>query len=362
MKVAFFSNNLAGGGKERRLVELLAGLCLKKKVEPILFLIDEENGEGIAYKKVLDLPIDVYYLGGYGFLEKSRFIRSIIKVENVKVINTWAPSIYIKYLLYSKFSLHVPILSNAITNARDSFTFKERFCSNVACLFCDYVLSNSWKAFTVFSVARSKQVVIYNGFDFDRVKVLKDRDLLLSSLCVKTRYVVSMVGRMSSAKDWPTFISACNLLLDKGYDITVLCVGEGDVDGVRALVCKRFISRFKFLGFRDDVESLFNISTVSVLCSPGEGVSNSILESMAVGVPVVATDTGGTPEIVEDGKSGFLVRYGDVEGVCDKVERLLVNESLRSKMSSRCVDIVRNKFSICDMIGKFESVFLKYEK
>lgn len=362
MKVAFVTNNLVGGGKERRLVELLIGLNKRKKIESILFLTDEKNMDNIAYKKVLDLPIDIYYLGGYNLFEKNKFIECIVKIEKVKLINTWAPSIYIKYLIFAKVFMHIPILSNSITNARSTFTFKERFLSNLSCLFCDVVLTNSKKAFSVFRVAKSKQRVIYNGFNYDRVKILKDKTVLKSSLNIKTKYIVSMVGRVSPAKDWTTFIRACNLLLDRKNDVTILCIGQGNIDGLKKLVNKKYFDRFKFLGFRDDVESLMNISTVSVLCSPGEGVSNSILESMALGVPVVATDTGGTPEIVEDKSSGYLVKYGDYQGVCEKVEYLLKNETCRVKMSKRCVDIVCNKFSIQQMIEKFESEFLKYEK
>lgn len=108
-----------------------------------------------------------------------------------------------------------------------------------------------------------------------------------------------------------------------------------------------------------DVESVYNASDVVVLATTVEGVSNAIMEGMALGKPIVSTKGPfvGTQEVVEEGKSGFLTEYHDDKSFADYILELLADEKLRIQMGNRGKEIVKVKFSIRQMIERFAKVY-----
>ena len=104
-----------------------------------------------------------------------------------------------------------------------------------------------------------------------------------------------------------------------------------------------------FWGRRDDVGRLLDEMAVGVICSDSEGLSNAIMEYMAAGVSVVATDVGGNSELIVDGQSGFLVPPGDTEELARALSKLLDNHDLSKKMGLVAHDSVKNRFSVPKM-------------
>lgn len=116
-----------------------------------------------------------------------------------------------------------------------------------------------------------------------------------------------MVASFSNYKDYRTYIQAANRVLNKVNYITFLCIGSGDDKTYRELVdpeSKKFV---KFLGRQENVESIMNICNIGILLTYTEGISNSIMEFMALGKPVIATDGGGIKELIIDRETGFLI-------------------------------------------------------
>lgn len=179
--------------------------------------------------------------------------------------------------------------------------------------------------------------VIYNGVDITRFDdVPRERNRVLGPLGFgDDDRVVICVARLVPQKAQEVLLAAAAKVLARVPSAGFLLVGEGKCeDSLRAEAQRLGVaSHVVFAGKRDDVPSLLRASDVSALTSTREGFSNVLIESLAAGLPVVATDVGGNAEAVEDGVSGFIVPPGDVDAVADRMIRLLGDDALRSRMS-----------------------------
>src|SRR5439155_1397923 len=117
--------------------------------------------------------------------------------------------------------------------------------------------------------------------------------------------------------------------------------------------------RVVFTGFRDDVADVLSEVAVSVLPSLSEGLSNALLESMAMGVPVVATRVGGNPEAVEEDVTGLLVPPRDPAALAEAICRLLENHRLASRFIQAGRQRVVERFSLERMVQETERLYLK---
>ena len=141
-----------------------------------------------------------------------------------------------------------------------------------------------------------------------------------------------MVGRLQAPKDPITLVRALGLMRRRDYE--GLLVGDGPE---RALVEEEIArlgigSAVRLLGERTDVPELLAQADVFVLSTRSEGLPLSVLEAMAAGLPVIASNVGGIPELVVDGVSGVLVPPGDPGALAEAIERLLENPSLALRL------------------------------
>jgi glycosyltransferase involved in cell wall biosynthesis len=143
------------------------------------------------------------------------------------------------------------------------------------------------------------------------------------------------VGRLAAPKDWSTLLSALTELEPETFAELVI-VGDGpDRERVEDEVSRSSLSgRVRLLGERDDVTGLLADADVFVLASRSEGLPLSVIEAMAAGVPVVASDVGGLRELVRDAETGVLVRPGDPAALADALRPLLADIELRRRLGS----------------------------
>jgi len=134
-----------------------------------------------------------------------------------------------------------------------------------------------------------------------------------------------------------------------------------DIDKYKAMLNPEQKDKIKFLGNQKDVESIINIFDVGVLVTNpgvyGEGISNSILEYMALAKPVIATDGGGNREIVNDGMTGFLIEPNQSETLREKVEYLLNNKKKALEMGRTGKERVVKEFNLERMTNDFIELY-----
>ncbi|MBI1923530.1 glycosyltransferase [Candidatus Poribacteria bacterium] len=202
---------------------------------------------------------------------------------------------------------------------------------------------------------------IINGVDTQKFSVFSNKERLKNTLGKSPDdVVIGTVGRLVPVKDYSTFLKALQILLKAGKEFHAIFVGDGPLNGELQCLANelRLSKNVTFLGNRHDIPDLLNTMDIFVLTSLHEGISNTILEAMACGLPVVATNVGGTPEIVEDGKTGILVSVQNPDELAGVIEILIENKELRGKMGKQGRRRVEENFSLERMVKNYEGLYL----
>jgi L-malate glycosyltransferase len=172
---------------------------------------------------------------------------------------------------------------------------------------------------------------------------------------------VGMIARMNSpAKNHGPFLHAAAQLVRQGHPVEFVLVGDGPLrPGLEQLAAELGIGeKVLFAGERHDIPGILASLDLSALISSSESLSNAILESMAAGVPVVATNVGGNAELVKDGETGRLVPANDEKGLVDALALLVRDAATRAQYAAHSRAFARSEFHI-DQIGRrFEQLYL----
>jgi glycosyltransferase involved in cell wall biosynthesis len=200
--------------------------------------------------------------------------------------------------------------------------------------------------------------VIYNGIEPGPVPTPAERLRARQSLGVSDgTVVIGSVGRLDPVKDFSSLIAA-TILVAKNRPVMTFIVGdgaerqrlEGQVRESQAPSC------VKLLGHRDDARQLLPACDVYVNSSVSEGISLTILEAMAAGLPVVATRVGGTPEVVTE-SAGRLVPARDTEALAGAIAALAADEGLRRSMGVSARARVEQDFRLDRMVREYAELY-----
>lgn len=177
------------------------------------------------------------------------------------------------------------------------------------------------------------------------------------------RFVVGAVGRLQTIKGHATLIDAVDRLVraepDKRAFVRLRVVGDGPLraDLERDAAARGLGDVVEFLGERDDVPRLLRTFDVLALPSLAEGISNTILEGMASGLPIVATAVGGNPELVDDGRTGRLVPAGDAERMAATLSEYLNTPQLKLRHGREARADVERRFSLEGMVERYRQLY-----
>lgn len=356
MRILFCNNDLKLGGAQRRLGQLIIGLDRQSDYELYVLLTDKD----VAFKEVFNTKAKFIYLdknvSRWTFFKQ---FTKVLKEVNPDVVHCWSmhQAYYLNLLApFESFKYVCGTITTANTYSKKSSQY---YVEKLSFLLSDIIVTNSMAGLKAKKAPMNKSRVIYNGYDFSRQQHLKEEVALKQELGIDRQSIVSMASRVAPQKDIDMLIKVATLLSEKRNDIIVLMLGDGpQVDYYRDLVKKRKLNNILFLGYRNDVESIIHVSSVCVLCSKHEeGVSNSIMESLADGKPVIATESGGTNEIIISGENGFIVKPGDAETMSDKIEFLVDNEEERLRMGKRAIEIINEKFLLTQMVEQYIGMY-----
>jgi glycosyltransferase involved in cell wall biosynthesis len=210
-----------------------------------------------------------------------------------------------------------------------------------------------------------KVSVIYNGLDLKRLETSVTRSEALSMLGVNVdearpvRFVSIVANMRHEVKDYPMFLRAARKVKQAVPDAIFLLAGEGELEeSLKSLARELGIYEATvFLGRCENVAELLSISDACVLSSKAEGFSNSILEYMAAGKPVVATNVGGAGEAITEGETGFLVPSGDDEMMAERLASLLLEPDKALKMGAAAKRVVSEGFSCEAQLSRTEHLY-----
>jgi len=163
---------------------------------------------------------------------------------------------------------------------------------------------------------------------------------------------IVMVARFAEPKDHSNLLRALSGLADLEWNLKLVGDGRGRAEAERLTAELGLEKRVDFTGVRPDVQEILARSQIFVLSSKREGFPLSILEAMRAGLPVVAADTGGIGEAVEDGNSGFLFPPGDIKKLGVVLEKLIRHPELRREMGAQGRKRYREYFTLERMVDK----------
>lgn len=361
MKILYVIDSLCSGGKERRLISLMKEFVLKDNIQIELVILSKV----IFYEEIHDLDVKIHYLEkdftkDIGIFSK---FNNILNRSKPDIVHCWHNIAAFHFAPICKFK-GIPFINSMITTAPPLLSrfSKLYFFYAFTYPFSDEVLANSKAGLKSFRVPEKKARYIYNGFDFSRKKIKVDSDKIREKFNVKTKYIVGMTGAFYDRKDHKTFIDAAEMVLKNRNDVTFILIGDGpNLEKFKNSVQRKNENNFKFLGKQIDVESIVNTFNIGVLSSYTEGISNAIMEYMIFEKPVIATDGGGTNELILDNETGFLIDIGNSNQLYEKIIFLLENEKLAKEMGAKGKERIENNFSIYKMIDSFSQLYNSYK-
>ncbi len=211
--------------------------------------------------------------------------------------------------------------------------------------------------------------VIYNGVDVNKFKPSNDKDKIKKELGLNDDKIILYVGRLYCRKGLPTLLRAAPLILRKFKNVKFVISGKGFGNGEDRF--RAFANRMKvgkhvsFIGYFPDekLPKLYQAADIFVLPSVYENLPFALLEAMATALPVVTTNVGGIPEVIQDGKNGLMFNPLDFQSLADKVLYLLKNPAFASEIGFFGRKTVEEKFDwrhiIKQVLKVYDKVLLK---
>jgi glycosyltransferase involved in cell wall biosynthesis len=173
------------------------------------------------------------------------------------------------------------------------------------------------------------------------------------------RFVIGTAGRLTEEKRHADLIRATHALLQEGRDVALWIAGEGaEHPRLEALIGRLALAdRVVLLGFLEDAREFYAASDLFVLSSVREGLPNALLEAMAMGLPVVAANVDGVPEVVCDGENGLLYEAEDVGALTAQLRRLLDDPALRSRLAQAARRKVEERFRFAARVDAERAIY-----
>jgi len=226
----------------------------------------------------------------------------------------------------------------------------------------DYYIAISRKIKDVLindGLAPERIFVVHSGIDPDRFRHLSGNHLIKEFNLQPHEKMVINVAHLAGHKGQQFFVRAIPQVLEKNRDVRFFIVGGGELSAeLQALSTALGIGhKLIFTGFREDVGAFYKLADLFVMSSVQEGLGTAVLDALAMGIPVVAANSGGLPEIISDGHTGRLVEPANPNALADGIIQLLTNTDLAKRMASRGRELVRNNFCIDTMVANNIEVY-----
>jgi glycosyltransferase involved in cell wall biosynthesis len=305
--------------------------------------------------EALGVAVDVIGGHGVGLFDMGRRLARRLRELRPDVVHTHNPAPH-QAAAVARLFTHFPALVHT-KHGRNNFpTRARRWAEQLAGRVTDVVVPVSSDAATVARtidrVPDRKLRVIHNGIDVGA-------GMQATPLPPGRPPRAVHVARLNRIKDQGTLLRAARLVADTLPDFTLDIVGDGPMhDEVHALAADLGLGDVvRFHGFRDDIGAVLATADLFVLSSLSEGISITLLEAMAAGLPVVATDVGGNREVVLPEETGLLVPAGDAAALAEAMVAILTDPPRARRLGAGGLARVSRDFSIARTVAAYEEIY-----
>lgn len=349
--ILYLIDRMALGGTEGQLRILMHGLD-EQRFQPHLCTINTNNNINIPW---LHLPFKSFYHPS--LLSCLGKLADYIKKNNIHIVQTFFQDP--TALAALSRPMHRAKLIGSFRDLGFWRNFQESLKMRMAYPFFDGFIANSNAVkdnfIAIDHIPSSKIKVIHNGIS---------NDFLDSNCCfgdnLESAPLVGIVANFNrEVKRIDDFIMAASLVKQQHSLARFIIVGEGrlrgQLEGLRHSL--GLDNALTFTGRLNNPLGVIKQMTVGVNTSETEGFSNAILEYMACGVPVVATNNRGNAELVRNGENGFLVPVGDVSAIAERISILLDDKKIRQSIRANNIQRIRSEFSWEKMVQAHEAFY-----
>lgn len=356
MRVAIICKTFLKGGAEKQAL-ILTKLLVEKGINTILVNWYGEKVDQRNLKFISDNSLRYFPMSGSYFNKLKKF-QKIIKEEETSII--------LSYLTLANFVsgiskiLHGNILTiGGIRNEKLPY-YKFIF---------EKLIHNYLNDATVFNNFSAKEKFKKKGFNPEKIHVIQNAidaaGLNLDQKNSNGEIKIITVGRFVKQKDYITSLRSFSNLVDRNKDkeFKYYIVGYGPLENeVRSMAEQLKIEkRIKIFINPADVTGILRSSDIFLSTSLFEGVSNSIMEALVAGLPIVATNVGDNSYLVKNGQNGYLVPCKDVDTIVDKLEYLSGSQEIRRQFGKNSIKIVEADFSKNKLLDSYLELFAKLQ-
>jgi glycosyltransferase involved in cell wall biosynthesis len=346
INLLYLIGGLPVAGTPRHLFEVIRGLD-RNRFHPKVCCFMKN---GTLVDSIEAMNIEVFDLNT-GTIKERRFLRQlllltdIIKKHEIQIVHTYLFTANFFGAIVSRIG-KVPIV---ITSRRGMSHFEKKrhlLAYRISNFLVDGIIavSDAVRLSTVTSekVNPDKVITIRNGLNFSRFETRFSRNEKRQELGLSdSEVLIGSVGHLRPVKGYEFLIKAVPLVLRVNPNVRFIIAGEGSLRGhLQDLTCELDVSdSVSFLGFRDDVPALLQAMDFYVSPSLAEGISNSILEAMFSGKPIVATNIDSNREIIHDGLNGLLVEPASPQALADGILKVLKDRRMGLRIGSRAKEV-----------------------
>lgn len=350
----YFISQLGRGGSERQLYYLLKHMD-RRRYKPAVVVWDY-NEEDIASPEFQALCVPIYPLPkAASSFARIKALRRMVKHLRPEVIHCFT-----YYLNFAAWWAALGTPTTALGAMRSDVTQTEKdggwWLSRINTrwprrqIFNSYAAAKSVRRLRSFFVPE-QLFVITNRVDLNRFSYTPSAPG--GQVCI------AGLGSLRAVKRWDRLLLAAAALRSSGLDFTIKIIGGGPLHGalLQQAQALKIASRVEFLGDRDDVPDLLANATFVVHPSDSEGSPNAVLEAMACGRAVVATNVGDIPYLLDNGKSGFVVACGDDAMLVDRILQLLTDRDLCRRMGAEGRRKAEKAFGLDSLVADTLAVY-----
>ncbi len=372
IRIVYVIGTLETGGAERQLLELLRHIDRSRfSVALALFrLSGDELARGLV-DEIVDLGIPVTKNGqwrpkGYFVVRGMRRLMHFVRHYRADVVHAILPGACMVACPAGKLAGAPVVIGSrrSLTNCYRHVSRMKAAMDRAALIFTDYMVGNSCAVAKELEdedgFLRANILTIYNGVDTRRFSPAVDRGLRQELGFTDSHVVLGMVANFFPYKRHIDLVQAAASLAPRFPELRFLAVGEdrGTLPEVRRAIADHGLEdRFVLIPGFEHPERAFAAMDVYACTSTTEGFSNVLLEAMASGKPVIATDVGGNSEAVACGTTGIIVPPGSPAALADAIEHLLSSPEHRHSMGQAARERVLRLFSLDQMVRSYERLY-----